>query len=243
MRFLVLHLDGPLMSFGDVLVDRNGPTGPAPGASLLTGLLANALGWSHEDVGPLQALQDSLVFAVRLDRAGQLMEDFHTVDLGQPHLTGTGWTTRGRLEGRGGGDAKEGTHIRARHYWADRVMTLAVSVVASPHAPVTLENLAAAIRRPARPLFIGRKSCLPSRPLFGGYVEAGTPAEAATNAPWPAGVVPELSIVEVWSPAAEEAGDGHTVLARDLRRWAVQQHSGRRLVRHEVRTRQEAPRG
>lgn len=235
MRFLVLHLDAPLMSFGGVLVDGNGPTAPAPGASLLTGLLGNALGWSHGDVAKLQGLQDRLLFAVRLDRAGQLLEEFQTVDLGQPHLVGTGWTTAGRVEGRAGASG-EATHIRNRQYWTDRVMTVALSLHGDA-SPPSLDALAEAIRRPARPLFLGRKACLPSRPLFAGFVEAPSPAEAATLAPWPAGVRPELTEVEIWGPASEETTDGHTLVARDLRRWAVQQHTGRRLVRHEVRPR------
>lgn len=240
MRALVMHLDAPMMAFGGVLVDGKGPTEPAPGASLLTGLLGNALGLRHGDVEALQRLQDRLVFAARLDRAGSLMVDFHTVDLGQDHLVDTGWTTRGAVEGRDGGSASEGTHIRRRQYWCDRVMTVALALAPADEAP-DLDALAAALRRPARPLFIGRKPCLPSRPLFAGFVEADDVMDAALRAPWPAGVRRPSQPVELWGPTDEATTDGHTLIGRDLRQWAIQQHAGRRLIRHELRPLPEVP--
>jgi CRISPR system Cascade subunit CasD len=234
MRFLVLHLDAPLMSFGGVLVDGNGPTDPAPGASLLTGLLGNALGWAHGDADRLQRLQDRLTFGVRLDREGEPLVDFHTVDLGQAHLVGTGWTRRGLVDGRGSGEATSSTHIRRRAYWCDRVMSVALALTPAEEAP-TLDQLADALRRPARPLFIGRKPCLPSRPLFGGFTDAAEPFAAALGAPWPAGVPRPVGGVHLWGPTEDETVDGHTQIGRDLRHWAIQQHAGRRLIRHELR--------
>jgi CRISPR system Cascade subunit CasD len=241
MRALILHLDAPMMSFGGVLVDNNGPTDPAPGASMLAGLLGNALGYRHGDVAALQALQDRLHFAARLDRAGELMTDFHTVELGQAHLAEPGWTTRGRPEGRAGGDAAEGTHIRNRWYWCGRVMTVALSL-RDGEQPPTLDALAEALQRPARPLFIGRKPCIPSRPLFAGFTEAEDIAEAALRAPWPA-QVERPAAVELWSPTEVETTDGHTIIGRDLRHWGSQLHAGRRLIRHEQRALPEVPHG
>jgi CRISPR system Cascade subunit CasD len=240
MRALIVHLDAPMMAFGGVLVDGNGPTEAAPGASLLTGLLGNALGWTHSEVDALQRLQDRLIFAARLDRPGALMVDFHTVDLGQAHLVGTGWTTRGAVEGREGGSASEATHIRRRQYWCDRVMTVALTLAPADEAP-NLDALAAALRRPARPLFIGRKPCIPSRPLFAGFVEAEDVMDAALRAPWPSGVTRPRGPVELWGPTDEATADGHTLIGRDLRTWAIQQHAGRRLIRHEQRALPEVP--
>ena len=37
------------------------------------------------------------------------------------------------------------------------------------------------MQEPARPLFLGRKPCLPSRPLFGGLVEGDTALAALLN--------------------------------------------------------------
>src|SRR5580658_1595422 len=38
-------------------------------------------------------------------------------------------------------------------------------------SPPTLDDLAAALAEPARSLFLGRKPCLPSRPVVGGFVD------------------------------------------------------------------------
>ncbi|MDW8469236.1 MAG: type I-E CRISPR-associated protein Cas5/CasD [Burkholderiales bacterium] len=62
-----------------------------------------------------QALQDRLRFAARWDVEPELLTDYHTVDLGQNFLVGTGWTTRGRPEERGTGAAtRETQHPAAR---------------------------------------------------------------------------------------------------------------------------------
>ncbi|WP_324669367.1 type I-E CRISPR-associated protein Cas5/CasD [Geochorda subterranea] len=44
MRALVMRFDAPLVSFGSVLVDQHGFIDLFPGTSMLTGLVANALG-------------------------------------------------------------------------------------------------------------------------------------------------------------------------------------------------------
>jgi hypothetical protein len=44
-RHLIIVLEGALAAFGAEMVDARGPVRDWPGASLLTGLLANALGW------------------------------------------------------------------------------------------------------------------------------------------------------------------------------------------------------
>jgi CRISPR system Cascade subunit CasD len=45
-RHLILILEGPLAAYGAEMVDARGPVRDWPGASLLSGLLANALGFS-----------------------------------------------------------------------------------------------------------------------------------------------------------------------------------------------------
>ena len=178
MKALILRLDAPLMSFGGVMIDQHGFIERFPGTSLLTGLIGNALGWRHEDFHNLQALQDRLQYAARWDTTPVRIIDYHTVDLGQPKMLGYdlpktekqqeflgGWTTRGAPEHRKGGrDAKRGIHIRHRHHWADGLMTVALALTSE--AEPDLQTILAALARPARPLFLGRKACLPARPLL-----------------------------------------------------------------------------
>src|SRR4051812_36428554 len=99
-EFLLLRLEAPLMAFGGPMVDQIGRTRAFPGQAQVAGLLGNALGYRHQDADALEALQRRLLFAAALLRPGEPLRDYHTVDLGQPHLTGTGWTTRGAMETR-----------------------------------------------------------------------------------------------------------------------------------------------
>jgi CRISPR system Cascade subunit CasD len=231
MRLLLLRFDAPLMSFGGVAVDNRGVTRLMPTRSMLTGLLGNALGYHHRDGERLGALQGHLRYAARCDRQGKLLVDFHTVDLGQRHLMEGGWTTRGQVEKRGGASAAE-THIRYRHYLADAVFTLALGV-AEEKAP-NVEELAKALDEPARPLFLGRKTCLPSGPILLGTCEADTPLEALRA--WPAITPPQADDRQTatfwWTdePGVPEGDRSFTVA--DDRDWFNQVHTGRRRL-HE----------
>lgn len=165
MEAIILRFDAPLMSFGGVIVDQHNITDRFPAESLLAGMLANALGWSHADHGKIGALQNRLVTASRWDVEPALVIDYHTVDFSQPKMREPGWTTRGCPEHRHGGpSAKFGTHQRYRHYWANGILTAAVGL--RNHAAPDLNILVDALLVPARPLFIGRKTCLPATSVF-----------------------------------------------------------------------------
>ncbi|PSR20487.1 MAG: type I-E CRISPR-associated protein Cas5/CasD [Sulfobacillus acidophilus] len=164
MNALVLRLDAPMLSFGSVMVDQNGFIDRFPGQAMLVGLFANALGWDHSDHGRLTALQDRLEYAARWDVPPQEMVDYQTVDLAQPKMQEPFWTTWGIPEKRAGGNAGRGTHQRYRYYWTDGIMTVVVTL--KNDEDPDLPRLAQALNRPARPLFFGRKVCLPARPVL-----------------------------------------------------------------------------
>lgn len=230
--FLVLRLDAPLQSFGGVAVDAHRVSDEWPGRSMVAGLIANALGWSHGDFTLLQRLQERIVLGSRRDRAGRRMVDFQTVDLGQPHLMGDGWTTWNRTASREGGSASRGTHIRYRHYLADAVYTLVVSL-RPPEEDPTLEHIARAIHRPARPLFLGRKCAIPAAPILAGRIDAETVA-AALEAVVRIGPRGDEGALAAWWPAEEGGDDASSRLLPvfDDRDWSNQVHAGRRFLRH-----------
>jgi CRISPR system Cascade subunit CasD len=236
MDVLLLRLEAPLMSFGGPAVDQNGVTRDFPARSMLAGLCANALGYKHRDAAWLQALQNRLRFGVRRDRAGERLVDYQTVDLGLPSMSGTGWTTRGAPQERAGASS-EGTHIRLRHYIADAAYTIALTLLGDGEP--ALGALEHALREPARPLFLGRKACIPSAPLVLSRVETATLAEALRAAPVPARRSREAPATELlaWlphddTPEAELPGAGSRLLpVSDERDWSNQIHVGRRLVR------------
>ena len=170
MNHLILNLESPLMAFGGETIDNLGVIRWFPAVSMLTGLLANALGWRRVYRERHQDLQDRLVFAARIDRepaVGVRLTDFQTAQLG---ANDKGWTTRGAPDERAGGaNTYLATHLRWRDYFADMRVSVALRLEPSEQTP-TLEDLAVALDEPVRPLFIGRKPCLPSAPLYGGSV-------------------------------------------------------------------------
>ncbi len=236
MRHLLLDLQAPLMAFGGETIDNYGVIRDFPAASMLTGLLANALGWRRIERQRHQRLQDRLVFAARIDRepaGGVRLTDFQTAKL---EKNDQGWTTRGIPEGRAGGaNTYDAPHLRYRDYFADMRVTVALRLdpAVDGDGP-TLDDLAAALDEPQRPLFIGRKPCLPSGRLFGCFSEGNTALAALMGLPidepnrtsdelirllWPAG-----------EDAAADAAANRTYQLTDERNWVSGLHGGGREV-------------
>lgn len=223
MRWLVLRFNAPLASFGGTAIDSRGVTRDFPAASAITGLLANALGYARYETDRLDRLQARLVFGARRDSKHSLgrMTDFQTAKL---EANDKGWTTFGRVEGRAGGASTyDSPHIRWRDYHADTDMTVVISLLPADEVP-DLDTIAAALDRPARPLFIGRKSCLPAGYLLGGENERWIDADGAHAALIAvAGGSDEMSAL--W-PAAP--GEGYEIA--DHRNWRSGLHGGTRRV-------------
>ena len=226
--FLLLRLEGPLMSFGTTAVDHRRPVQAWPAASMLTGLLANALGWDGADATALDALQARLRWAARIDRPGALLHDFQTAQLSQ---SDKGWTTRGVVEERGGGpDAYKSPHLRYRDYRADASVLVALRLQPAEPTP-TLEDLARALDTPARPLFLGRKGCLPATRINLGLTQADDALVALRAAP-PIDDALDPALAAVYFNAGAAAADTAllTHYASDERRFALDVHAGRQPV-------------
>jgi|LSQX01.2.fsa_nt_gb CRISPR system Cascade subunit CasD len=234
MKALIIRLDAPMMSFGSVMVDQHGYIHQFPGMAMLTGLIANALGWEHSQFERIQELQSRLEYAARWDVRPERMVDYHTVDLSQAKMKEPGWTTRGRPEHRRGAkDTREGTHQRYRHYWIDGLMTVALTLRGNDLPDLT--TVYDALDRPARPLFIGRKTCLPARPLL----DPETPIVDGKNLLEILRQVPtwdkhgskqsgERSVIACW-PTELQATDRDIVRrVFDLRDWLNNIHAGSR---------------
>lgn len=237
MRALILRFDAPMVSFGSVIVDQHGFTDFFPGMSMLTGVIGNSLGWHHNDVEQLQSLHDRIDFAARWDVFPDHLIDYHTVDLGSSKMRNPGWTTRGEPEHRAGGTAaKYGTHQRYRHYLVDGLMTVALAL--TEEGSPSLDEIKEALERPARPLFLGRKTCLPARPLLdpiNPIVEGQDLVSILTIIPvWNREGVPELVSGKTWAcwtPSEGEDRCGESRLVYDLRDWHTQLPAGSRWRR------------
>lgn len=236
MRCLILRLEGPLMSFGDVAIDEIRPSRSLPGRSLLAGLIANALGYEHRDVEALDRLQERLRFAARLDREGEALVDFQTAELRQGDPI---WTTRGvPAERAGGAGSYSGPALRYRHYRADSIVTVALVLDPADEAPA-LDAVAEALRWPERPLFIGRKGCPPSDRLLVGEETGSSLVEALNKVP-----TKRARPARDDQPPAIETEDreaepgGRSFSLADRRDWRLGFHAGlsrRREVRERAK--------
>ncbi|KWX02917.1 CRISPR-associated protein Cas5 family [Carbonactinospora thermoautotrophica] len=152
MAGLILRLAGPLQSWGEHSTFQERDTQPYPTRSGILGLLAAAQGRSRAS-----ELTDflQLRLTVRVDRPGVFLTDFHTVGGGLPRHQTIPTAEGGRRP------EKATTLVSRRHYLADAAFTVAVE------GPDELTGkLAAALRHPVWPLYLGRRSCPPAEPIL-----------------------------------------------------------------------------
>lgn len=233
-QHLLVRLRSPLVAFGGEAIDNLGVIRDFPALSMVTGLIANALGWDRGDAAAHDRLQARLRLGTRLEAPGSRLTDYQTAVLNEDDA---GWTTHGQPEGRKKSpsytfDEKTGrkslTLQRWRDYHADMTALLALRLEPAGEAP-TLRDVAAALDRPQRPLFIGRKPCLPTGRLVAGWVEADTVLQALQRAPLEDGTAADGMRLQ-WP-----AGEGELPGARELdvcdeRRWRTGLHGGWRPV-------------
>jgi CRISPR system Cascade subunit CasD len=151
---LLLRLAAPLQSWGTSSRFVRRNTDRAPSRSGILGMLASATGRRRTD--PLEDLL-SLRIGVRVDQPGHVERDFHTA------------RTR---------DGAESMPLSYRFYLSDAVFAVAVE-----GDTALLDGLRVALRRPAYPLFLGRKSCPPAGALDHGLHD-GDVVEVLNTAPW-----------------------------------------------------------
>ena len=155
---LFLRLEGPMQSWGErgqwaVRDSRSEPT-----KSGIVGLLACARGINTDD--ELHQLSQQIHIGVRCDRSGKPLVDYHTI--------GGGFKKPMLLQANGEPKYIPNTkkpHIEQtwRTYLHDASFLVAVRA-----EPDLVETLSVAIQNPHWPIYLGRKSCPPSFPLFAG---------------------------------------------------------------------------
>lgn len=156
MATLLLRLAAPLQAWGTDSKFDYRRTEREPTKSGVIGLLAAALGRGRGD--PLEDLK-ALRFGVRVDREGVLLHDLHTA--------------------RNAKDAQEGktTYKTHRYYLSDAVFLAGIE-----GDEAFLRSLEEALKSPAYPLFLGRRSCPPTLPLLLG-IRAGELESVLKNEP------------------------------------------------------------
>jgi CRISPR system Cascade subunit CasD len=169
-EFLVFRLYGPLASWGDIAVGEQRPTTPHPSKSAMLGLVAAALGIRRDEDKRHQELAAGYGYAVRVDAPGVLLRDYHTTQIPDStsrlkHLRSRRDETRDRQNLY--------TVLSSRDYRCDGLYTACLWPLPGKDAPPP-EEIAAALRHPNLPLYLGRKSCPLALPLSPQRIPADT---------------------------------------------------------------------
>jgi CRISPR system Cascade subunit CasD len=211
---LLLRLEGPLQSWGGRARWDVRDTEREPSKSGVIGLLGSALGYERGEPRLVAELHEGLRMGVRVEQEGVRLVDYHTVtdflpvaDGGYKHSGVAVARTLAALRGRA--DVEPATIQSYRDY----LQGAAFLVVLEPRlgaAPDLLFRLSSALRAPRWPLYLGRKSCPPTRPLFEALTDAYTCLEDALLHHPVAGQVGdapcELRVVVEGPPPAASAG-------------------------------------
>lgn len=137
MSSLVLRLVGPLQAWGATEEGENRRVNAFPTRSGVLGMISNAAGLERSDsVSPWE----SVTVGVRVDKPGKIIRDYHTA-----HST----------------FLKAGAAVSSRYYSSDAAFVAVLEGDAR-----IIDRAADAVRNPARPLFLGRKACVPSASVF-----------------------------------------------------------------------------
>lgn len=151
MTILAFRIEGVLQSWGERSRWNHRDTADMPTKSGIIGLLGCALGYPRGDAR-LPQLSESLVFAVRADRLGIMMTDYHTVQGQHEKIR--------NAEGKPRTNFDSNTIVTRREYLQDACFTV---FLAGESALV--QCCAAALVSPVWSPCLGRRSCPPTVPI------------------------------------------------------------------------------
>jgi CRISPR system Cascade subunit CasD len=213
---LLLRLEGPLQAWGTRSRWDVRDTGLEPTKSGVIGLLGCALGYPMYD-RRLEQLDAKLRFGVRIEEQGTIATDYQTITDYLP-------TANGQYRMRGAtlsleSILREGyppaTVISPRSYLEDAAFLVAlerkdVSAVGATEDNI-LQRCADAVRKPHWPLYLGRKACVPTRPIFDSLdtCYSGV-ADALERHPWSvqgAAFQQRQLRNDLWAFVEDESGD------------------------------------
>lgn len=147
-KLLILRLEGVIQAWDASSKWDSRSTEDFPTKSGVIGLLGCALGLERGDP-ELVAINDACVMAVRADRKGERLRDYQTVT-GSPLRNAEG-------KRKSTGD----TIISNRAYLQDACFTVFLELDEEWH-----RRIVAALKSPKWCLYLGRKACVPSRPVL-----------------------------------------------------------------------------
>lgn len=170
--FLTCVLAAPIGAMGSLAVGEQRGTWDRPGRSAVLGLVAACLGLEREDEAAHQALEAGYGLAVRVERLGPVLADYHTAQV-PPQRRGRVFRTR--REELAAPDL--GTILSRRDYHVDIVVF--VALWPRGDAPRwSLEAIVEAMRAPLFVPYLGRRACPLMLPLSPEIEAAADPAAA-----------------------------------------------------------------
>ena len=182
--FLVFQLYGVLASWGDIAVGEYRPSQGHPSKSAVTGLLAAALGIGREDDAMHAKLGQHYGVAVCVLSAGEMLRDYHTIQVPRGKREYACRRDELRLPGMNPKTGKSNieTILSQRDYRTDALYQISIWST-DDGGPFTLGELQQALQQPQFNLYLGRKSCPVSLPLHPVILPSMTLKQAFNDYP------------------------------------------------------------
>ena len=146
MKYLVLRLSAPLMAFGEGDYWDIRGTGIFPTKSAIVGILASCFGYDRNETEKISTLSNGISVSCRQDNQFSLLRDYHTI------------LDTLKADGKKNPNAV----ISIRQY----LMEAEFSVLVSTKDKDLNEQIKEALLNPEWPPYLGRKSCVPSFPIY-----------------------------------------------------------------------------
>lgn len=170
-KFLLFRLQGPMAAFGEITVGERRSLWGTPSKSGVLGLISACLGIHREEHTKLLELDNSLGFAVRVDRSGDILRDYHTAMAPEEASR-----KKRQKEGKPLGTRKDdlscdslSTVLSERFYRLNSACTVALWI--KPGHACDFERMKAALTRPVFTPYLGRKSCPLGAPTLPKIIE------------------------------------------------------------------------
>ena len=239
MNTVFLRLEGPLQSWGSRAHWEERDTNLEPTKSGVIGLIGAALGLPRTSP-EVRQLSMGVQMGVRVDRQGERLIDYHTTGGGvyqrgeppkrkpthrDPYYGGVlsaSTSKHGILVKYTSKTQRPEVDVSYRHYLMN-----ASFLVAIQGSPEIIDGIAHALQAPVWPPFLGRKSCVPTCPIFvarGAYADVETALRDMDAAPL-------SDHADTWLRLIIEQPDGRGLQRRD----AIENVHARRFKYRYVR--------
>ena len=173
MATLLLRLAAPMQAWGDESKYDIRQTWREPSKSGVIGLLAAALGL-RRDSEEIPILSAALRMGVRVEMPGRVIQDFHTALA--PKYTAKHDI---RYEQDGSVMRENAPYVTERYYLCDACFLVGLESADDS----LLHRLETALASPCFPLYLGRRACPPTLPLYLGIKNLSL-TEALKQEPW-----------------------------------------------------------